>query len=241
MSKFYWGLFLVLTFVITLPISWWGLTKIDFAYTVLYEKMGIAQHISTYAPKNTHNKKDFKDTSKAERLALFHEVVEAIQNQGHGLDSLAYTNKDQHDKALFTKAEVIHLSDVANLLDRLKPMVIGAVMLWFVILISLFIKKISLPSSKQLILTSIVVLLLIGVVLAIGPEKVFNQLHVWVFPNNHQWFFYYEESIMSTMMKAPDLFAYIAGGWALFSFFISIVLLKLLSMTLNNSLKNNSV
>jgi len=232
MSKIFWGLFLVLTFVITLPISWWGLSKVDFAYPVLYEKMNIAQHISSYAPKNTHNKNDFVQTSKAERLALFHNVVVAIQNQGHGLELLSYTNNNNQDKKLFTEAEVIHLTDVANLLDHLKPVVLGAVILWVILTVTLLIKKINLPSRRQLITTTVVIVLLIASVLAIGPEKVFNQLHVWVFPDNHQWFFYYEESIMSTMMKAPDLFAYIAGAWALSSVILSMILLMLLRLTL---------
>jgi len=230
MSKIFWGLFLVLTFVITLPISWWGLSKVDFAYPVLYEKMNIAQHISTYAPKNTHNKNDFVQTSKVERLALFHGVVDAIQNHGSGLDLLFYTNNAQQNKKLFTEAEVIHLTDVANLLDHLKPVALGAVILWIILTVTLLIKKINLPSRKQLISTTVVIVLLIASVLAIGPEKVFNQLHVWVFPENHQWFFYYEESIMSTMMKAPDLFAYIAGAWALFSVILSVFLLSFLRL-----------
>ena len=50
-----------------------------------------------------------------------------------------------------------------------------------------------------------------GVLLVlVGPVEVFYALHEWVFPANHQWFFYYEDSLMSTLMKAPDLFGAIA-------------------------------
>jgi hypothetical protein len=35
-------------------------------------------------------------------------------------------------------------------------------------------------------------------------------MHILVFPDDHQWFFYYQDSLMSTLMKAPDLFAGIA-------------------------------
>ncbi len=45
----------------------------------------------------------------------------------------------------------------------------------------------------------------------IGPTKVFYWGHEVVFPENNQWFFYYEDSLMSTMMKAPALFGPIAG------------------------------
>lgn len=46
----------------------------------------------------------------------------------------------------------------------------------------------------------------VGVLLA-GAKKFFYWLHTIVFPADHQWFFYYEESLMSTLMKAPALFA----------------------------------
>ena len=56
-----------------------------------------------------------------------------------------------------------------------------------------------------------IALLLITVsVMLIGPYEIFSQFHVWVFPEEHKWKFYYEESVMSNLMKAPDLFAYIA-------------------------------
>lgn len=44
----------------------------------------------------------------------------------------------------------------------------------------------------------------------IGPTRVFYTLHEWVFPSDHQWMFSYQESLMTTLMKAPDLFAAIA-------------------------------
>tara|TARA_Y100000588_G_scaffold356149_1_gene412087 strand:- start:498 stop:764 length:267 start_codon:yes stop_codon:yes gene_type:complete len=49
-----------------------------------------------------------------------------------------------------------------------------------------------------------------GVVFALGPKQVFYWFHIKVFPEGHQWFFYYQESLMSTLMKAPDLFGFIA-------------------------------
>jgi hypothetical protein len=47
-------------------------------------------------------------------------------------------------------------------------------------------------------------------VLAIGPRRVFYRMHEWVFPPENPWFFYYQDSLMSTMMKAPHLFGAIA-------------------------------
>jgi hypothetical protein len=36
-------------------------------------------------------------------------------------------------------------------------------------------------------------------------------LHTVVFPADHQWFFYYKDSLMASLMKAPDIFAAIAA------------------------------
>ncbi len=229
MTRLYWGFFLILTFVISLPLSWWMLARFDFGYPFLYDTLAIEQHIANYAPKNKQGKKHFELTSKEQRLGLFHGVVEAIQNHGTGLRQLAYTDKTSAKNIpLFTQAEITHLQDVANLLDLLKVLVLFLMALWLVIVIILWRLKKTLPGVKQLLLSALILLILSALVLSIGPEIVFNQLHRWVFPDNHQWFFYYEDSLMSTMMKAPDLFAYIAALLALLSMAITSLLFVVL-------------
>ena len=70
----------------------------------------------------------------------------------------------------------------------------------------------------------------VGLVLLIaGPTAVFYQLHIWIFPDDHQWFFYYQESLMSTMMKAPDLFGGIGatiGGLGIVIFGLYLLLVS---------------
>lgn len=233
MKKLFWGGFLLLTFIITLPATWLLMSKANFFYSPLYEKIEIAEHIGKYTARNSQDRSDFSGTSKAERVELFYGIVEAINNQGVGLNALYYNDINQQSKRLLTQAEVIHLQDVANLLDNLKPLLIGFILLWIMIVATLKLKKISLPTGKQLINSSLLVIfLLLGAILVLGPRKVFNQFHIWVFPDNHQWFFYYEESLMSTMMKAPDLFAYIAGIWATLSVFLAMILITVLTIVL---------
>jgi uncharacterized membrane protein len=226
-KKFFWLLFLLLTFIVTLPISWWGLAKADFFYSSLYDSIGIGEHIERYAPGNQKSKPGFENTSKAERVALFHDIVTAIHNQGKGLESLSYLNQGQQ-VALLSTAEVTHLRDVAILLEKLRPVLIVAIIIWLLSLIIIFIKHIEIPSAKQFLLSAFSLLIICAIVLSFGPEKLFNQLHIWAFPKDHQWFFYYEESLMSTMMKAPDLFAYISAIWVLISIIISTVFIKVL-------------
>jgi uncharacterized membrane protein len=234
MNKVGWGFFLILSFIITLPVSWWLLAKVDFAYPVLYESIGIPAHIDQYAPRNYKGKLHFEQTSKGERISLFHEIITEIQSDGSGLDKLSYIDRtNKRSITLFTKAEVIHLQDVANLLTKLKIFVLSLAVFWLVVLFILWQRKKSLPSSKQLILSSLLIVLVAGLLLLLGPEAIFNQLHIWIFPDNHQWYFYYEESLMSTMMKAPDLFAYIAGMWAFVSIVLTGLLLLLVRKLLN--------
>lgn len=230
-ANLFWSLFLLLTFVATLPISWWGMAKVDFFYSSLYDGIGIDAHVQHYAPRNRFNKTEFEGTTKDERVDLFNAVVEAIHDKGHGLESLAYVRaSNQQRVTLFTEAEVIHLKDVANLLEKLKPVMLGVIFVYLLLMFWVWIKRIKLPSAGRFSSLALMLLGTVVLVLSFGPEKVFNQLHIWVFPENHQWFFYYEDSLMSTMMKAPDLFAYISGIWVFLSIFLTIIILKLMHL-----------
>jgi hypothetical protein len=230
-SNIKWLLFLLLTFIVTLPISWWGLSKADFFYSELHDSIGIDAHIQRFAPRNRFNKLEFENTTKADRVGLFHGVVNAIHNNGDGLESLAYTRVSNKEKVtLFTEAEIIHLKDVAILIEKLKPIAILLMFIWLVSMLWVLLKNIRLPTVKCFSLLALVLIGTVVLVLSIGPEQVFNQLHIWVFPDNHQWFFYYEDSLMSTMMKAPDLFAYISVIWTFLSILLTIILLRFMHL-----------
>ena len=58
----------------------------------------------------------------------------------------------------------------------------------------------------------------------------FYALHEWIFPDNHQWFFYYQESLMTVLMKAPDLFGAISVLIALLAIPIYLLLNRLVLM-----------
>lgn len=230
-SKLLWGGFLLLTFLITLPISWGGLAKVNFLYPTLHDVLGIDKHIETYAPKNRKNRLGFEKTSKEERSQLFLGIVDAIHNKGEGLSSLSYTTTQQgvtQSTLLLTDAEVVHLKDVAILLDKLKPAVLLLFLSWSLIIVVLKKKKVGLPNAVQFLMSALVLIVLSGAVLLLGPEKIFNQFHIWAFPDDHQWFFYYEDSLMSTMMKAPVIFAYILVIWVCLSIVLTSLILRIL-------------
>lgn len=205
-----WLSFLLLTLLVALSLSWVLLATVDFGYAWLHDHTSIAGHIAEYAPKN-FNKPDFAVTDTTERARLFHGIVEAIHHQGQGLAELTY--HDPQGRAittLFTAAEVTHLQDVAHLIDKITFAAAFMLPLWVVVFVLSLYYRQALPSIKQLAGYVLLFALLTTAVLSLGATEVFYQLHIWIFPADHPWFFYYEESLMSTMMQAPLLFGYIA-------------------------------
>ena len=54
------------------------------------------------------------------------------------------------------------------------------------------------------------VIITTGCIIFMGPQIVFNELHRWVFADKSEWHFYYQDSLMTTLLKAPDTFATMA-------------------------------
>jgi hypothetical protein len=220
-----WLVFLLLTFLVALAVSWAVLAKVDFAYPWLHDHAGMAQNITQYAPHNPI-KPHFDQTTAAERARLFHGIVVAIHQHGQGLAELTYHDASGKPlNTLLTNAEVVHLQDVAHLLDKVKVATLLVMGLWTVMLAGLVYFRQALPSTPQLLLGLLGVSIVSAVVLSLGAVEVFYQLHVWIFPQGHQWFFYYEESLMSMMMKAPDLFGYIAMMLVALALCLSVAML----------------
>lgn len=206
-----WLCLALLTLLLSFGMSWLILLPLDFAYEWLYGFIDIDQHIAKFSPKNPI-KLDFESTTDLERFRLFSAIVTAIHQQGVGLDALVYHNSQGTGLAtLLTHEEVVHLQDVAILIDRMKILLLMCVALFIALLAWIYFNALRMPTFGSMLVTVLAFLgLIILAILIIGPYEVFYNLHVWVFPDEHKWFFYYEESLMSTMMKAPDLFAYIA-------------------------------
>lgn len=194
-------------------VAWRALSMVDFLYPLLYDAIDVHGHIETFAPQNRY-KADFGTTTREERLRLFGEIVDAIHASGEGLAEIRYRRPDgEVIDTLLRAPEVGHLQDVATLLDRIAPVGWLAVA-WTAIhllLIRLFGWRVP-PLMRLLGASLLVVSVGVAVVLLIGARRVFYWFHVWVFPPDHPWFFYYQDSLMSTMMKAPDLFGAIAAA-----------------------------
>lgn len=199
------------SFLAALYISWRILAAVDFLYPVLYEAIDIGPHIDTYGPENRY-KRDFELTTAAERQALFAAIGEAIRDQGRGLEGLTYRDAQGNELGVLLRApEIIHLRDVGRLVRILEIAGLLCMALISFHLVLMRRRGLCVPSSgKMLAYTGGGVLALTAIVIAIGPVEVFYAFHRWIFPSENQWFFYYQESLMSTLMKAPDIFGYIA-------------------------------
>lgn len=192
-------------------LSWRCLALVDFLYPAFYGPLEIGQHIDRFGPQNRY-RSGFETTSRGERVRLFGAIVDAIHESGRGLESLEY--RDAEGRAidrLLREPEILHLQDVARLIDRIAP--VGWLAAAWTAVHMLLIRALAwpVPRLRRLLAASLGAAAAAAVlVLASGPKSVFYWLHDLVFPPENPWFFYYQDSLMSTMMKAPDLFGAIA-------------------------------
>ena len=243
-----WALTLI---VFCLGISWQVNKSANFSYNFWYQHLNINKTIVKNVAKNIHGKQDFPTDDALLHQEKFSDIVKAIHQQGKGLSNISYFNAKGHIRRFLTSSEVQHLQDVANLLDKVIKIWWGSALLLLVlfvvyhnaslsksnansklssfnrlVLAGMSIRAITkIPSGKQKSISVLILLLLSITVLSIwGFTSVFYYLHTVVFPADHQWFFYYYDSLMSTIMKAPDIFAAIAGQLVLLGICLVIII-----------------
>lgn len=219
----------LLTLVVALSISWVVLAKQNFIYGVWHDHAGIGAGIDEFGPQNRH-KRGFGDTSRQERLRVFSEINLSVHRGGEGLGAIRYQSLSSHGaQKLLHSAEIIHLQDVANLIDVLFMAAVVAFLMWLGLGGYLVLAARRMPGiARQTQSLAIALLPVLLIMMVVGPKEVFNQFHIWIFPEDHEWFFFYQDSLMSTLMLAPNLFGWIAlvlMGLATFIFvFLQFVL-----------------
>lgn len=213
-----WFLVLVLMLISSLGLGWFSQALTGYGYPFWYKQLAIGAHIDRYAPQNRYIR-GFEQTTEEQRLAAFAAIADAVHRQGQGLEDISFTTA-QGERRLLRKPEIQHLQDVAALIDVLTITTLVATVL-ALLGFNLLVNRRIFPRWKvQCGWLLAVVTVTMAVLWLAGPKRVFYQLHVWIFPEGHQWFFYYQDSLMSTLMKAPDLF----GGIALAIGAVGIVL-----------------
>ena len=218
-----------LLLLLSFYVSWLGLSKVNFLYAFWYEHTALEKFIDFYAPQNKF-KKNFELVDDQGRIEIFSKIVSEINSGGSGLGEIVYTDNEGKIIDTFLRdAERIHLEYVSALVLVFKYLAAFSLFVLIFFLVLMYYYTVTVPVFKKLGLHYLYIFLLIGFcVLLYGPENTFVFLHESIYPENHQWHFYYQESLMTTLMMAPDLFAYIGGVWitsALLLFFISSFLL----------------
>lgn len=205
-----WPVFFTCQLIALALVSWHLLAQCHFAYPLGYQLLNLDKNIAEFAPLNRY-KDDFEFTTAKDHWRLFGEISDAVQSSGTGLGEISYSLKNGSTTALMHEAEIIHLQDVANLIDVFYVVGIICLLIWIGLTFLAHHRHLTLPSIKKILLGFLTGFAIIAVaVVAIGPTAVFYWFHVQVFPDGHQWFFYYQDSLMTTLMKAPDIFAFIA-------------------------------
>lgn len=215
-TRFLAGFLLYFSLLVSsLWLGWQALVPVDFGYSVAYDLLHIDRHVQKFGPQNRY-KKDFALTTAREQKRLFGEIVTAIQNGGNGLRDITYSTTGGNRDTLLREAEAVHLQDVANLITLFDYVSWACLALLAGTLAFMRLQKLPAPGGKQILLGVGGFPLLIGAILLVaGPTQTFYWLHTQIFPADHEWFFFYQDSLMTTLMKAPDLFGFIAGLWGL--------------------------
>jgi hypothetical protein len=220
---------IICCFASSLLLAWKLMQPFNFGYAFWYQQLGIEAHIERFAPQNRQGKTGFETTDYDTRYQLFAGISEAVNNGGDGLRTLSYNTPDGAEQLLLTDPEAVHLEDVAKLIDLLVPIGWAALALLLVLAVVSLLARMPMPGIGKSLLTLVVIAIICAIVIvAVGPHEVFKAMHEMVFPDDHQWFFYYQDSLMTTLMKAPDIFFAIGAAWALLASIIYLALTLLL-------------
>lgn len=203
-----WALLVIAMAVMALFVAWHALAAVDFGYSAWYDLLAIDETIETHGPENT-TRPGFQHTDRAERERVFGAIVDAVHDDGRGLGGLVYRDADGRILGpLLTEDEIIHLQDVAHLVNVFSRAGWLAAGLVVVLAGTAAVRREVPPDGRRMALVSGVTLACLALaVLVVGPERVFYWFHVLVFPPENEWFFNYQDSLMSMMMQAPNLFA----------------------------------
>lgn len=207
-------------------LAWQLTASLGYSYPFWYQHYGIKSAIERFSPQNTL-RRGFETTTTETHHALFQQIADSVHRGGQGLSDLVYTNSETDTTIPLLRApEIAHLQDVALLISRLESIAWWAVGVFLISLLIIRWRAWQVSVRECLGLSALLALLLSAYVGMIGLKPAFHQLHEWLFTSGAPWFFYYQESLMSTLMYAPFLFYGIGMQIAFFSLlFIALILL----------------
>lgn len=232
-SKFAGNSGLTLSLLVScLYISWQILSQVNFLYDQIYDWNNLETHVNEFAPLNRNNKQSFALTTKSERVRIFSEIAGEVNSGGSSLDSISYAPSDTSGATKFLiEAERDHLQDVANLLSVLKPL--GAIITFLLLSFYGFCWYYKVSRYRYFwrppgIIVSVLQIFAVAIfclasTLTLGPQQTFYLLHDLAFSDKAQWFFYFQDSLMTTLM--PEIvFANIAVMIGVLTFVIWLII-----------------
>jgi hypothetical protein len=208
-SAISWITLVSLSLWLAVAAAWWISSRVEYGYPLWYQVLAIDEHIARYAPHHP-TRKGFAEVGAEGHRQAFADITAAVHGRGVTLAQIRYQTPAGHQVALLGAEEITHLEDVARLLRRAGWATLAVLPGWLVLAIWCSGRALP-PWRHRLLAVSGLLLLVLLPLLIAGPTAVFYQFHVWLFPPENPWFFYWEESLMSTLMKAPDLFGAIAA------------------------------
>mgnify|MGYP000005807103 CR=1 FL=1 len=217
-----WFFYAVTAVLLSVLISWALYSQANYGYGFWYQQLDINAHIQEYGPQNRF-RYGFEQLPSEQHLWAFEQIRDAVHQHGEGLAEIRYTLPGRTPVPLLHEAEVRHLQDVADLIDAGRWLMLGLAVLWLPL--CLLCIRLGIPPMRRRIGITVFALGAMIAWLAIaGPTQIFYQFHLWLFPAENQWFFYWQDSLMSTLMKAPVLFGGIAAVIALGALLLTPVL-----------------
>lgn len=197
-------------------VAWQLLSFVDFGYPFLYDALDIRAHIDEYGPQNRY-RSDFETLTPQQHQALFGDIVAAINRGGAGLETLHYQPPNAAARPLLRPPEIAHLRLVADWVTLVHRAAMGAGLCLLATVA--WLRRAGHVPGGRAFATGGGLALVAGGGLTVaafdaGDGGWFARLHEWAFPPGHQWFFYYQESLMTTLMKAPELFGPMAAELA---------------------------
>lgn len=205
---FFWFCYAFVCAWLALAITWWFFAQQNYAYDHWYQQLAIEEHLQRYASQNVR-RPGFQQLPPEQHKAAFAQISRAVHSRGEGLEDIRYTLPSGLSLPLLVEEEVVHLQDVADLFVIGLRLSVLMLLVWPIL--AWLLLRVEVPAWRWRVMSAAAPLLLVVVWLLIaGPTQVFYTLHEWLFPPENPWFFYWEESLMSALMKAPVLFGAIA-------------------------------
>ncbi len=197
-------------------IAWRSLAAVDFGYPLWFVVLDLRGHIDHFGPQNRH-RTAFAALDDAAIHELFSQLVAALHQPpdrvAAALAAIRYQPPAAPAQPLLHAAEVAHLLEVAALIRGGLWLHLAALPL--LLLTSVLRHRLSAPIPwNALVYGGGLGLGAASVVIAMaGPTRLFYWWHHLAFSVEIPWFFYYQDSLMTTMMKAPVLFGPIGLAW----------------------------